>query len=161
MGLLDAIVGQAFRDDKAGRVVVFSGDRRNRGYIVRSEADEPKIKSFLKMFYFANLSIVLLGSMVAYSWATFIINLDVMGRPYEHWFRSVGIYLGIYALVELIPYFLLWKSYKKGLSTFVSAQDQVEVTSWPGAQRRAFIALGAMTIALGAMIGILWLIRPK
>jgi hypothetical protein len=42
MGLLDSIVSNAFRDEKAGRVVVFSGDRRSRGYIVRSAAEEPK-----------------------------------------------------------------------------------------------------------------------
>jgi len=54
MGLLDSIVSNAFRDEKAGRVVVFSGDRWSRGYIVRSAAEELKIKSFLKMFYFAH-----------------------------------------------------------------------------------------------------------
>src|SRR5580658_10153079 len=37
MGVLDAFVSGAFRDEAAGRVVVFSGGRRNRGYVVRSE----------------------------------------------------------------------------------------------------------------------------
>jgi hypothetical protein len=42
MALLDSIVGACFRDEKAGRVVVFSGDRRTRGYVVRSESEELK-----------------------------------------------------------------------------------------------------------------------
>ena len=42
MGLLDSIVSRSFRDEKAGRVVVFAGDRRNRGYVVRSDAEGTK-----------------------------------------------------------------------------------------------------------------------
>jgi len=51
MGLIDAIVDRSFRDTPAGRVVVFSGDPRKRGYVVKSLAEEKRIKSFLKMFY--------------------------------------------------------------------------------------------------------------
>jgi hypothetical protein len=51
MGLLDSIVGQCFRDEKAGRVVVFTGDRRNRGYLVKSTDQELKIKAFLKVSF--------------------------------------------------------------------------------------------------------------
>src|SRR5258707_14244149 len=47
MGVLDAIVSGAFRNQPAGRVGVFSGYRRNRGTGGRSEAAELKIKSFL------------------------------------------------------------------------------------------------------------------
>jgi hypothetical protein len=61
MGLIDALVSRSFRDTPAGRVVVFSGDPRKRGYLVRSPADEQRIRSFLKMFYFAELSILSLG----------------------------------------------------------------------------------------------------
>lgn len=161
MGLLDAMVGQAFRDDKAGRIVVFSGDRRNRGYIIRSKTDELRIKSFLKMFYFAHFYILLLGMMLSNAWATFVIHLDGMGRPAAHILRSVTICLAIYSVVVGLPYFLLWTSYKKGFSSFVSIQDQVVVTSQPGSQRRVFIALGAMTIAVGMLLAVLWLIRSR
>jgi len=161
MGLLDAMAGQAFRDDKAGRVVVFTGDRRNRGYVVRSEADELKIKSFLKMFYLAQFSILLLGTMVANAWSIFVINLHEMGRPARHLVRSEAIFLGIYFLVVGVPYFLLWRSYKKGLSTFVSDQDQVAVTNRPASLRRVFIALGVMIIALAVLLAVLCLIRFK
>jgi hypothetical protein len=48
MGLLDALVSSCFRDDQAGRVVVLPVDRRIRGYLVKSEPDELKIRAFLK-----------------------------------------------------------------------------------------------------------------
>jgi hypothetical protein len=48
MGFLDSVVGQYFRDEKAGRVVAFPVDRRIRGYVVRSESEELKIRAFLK-----------------------------------------------------------------------------------------------------------------
>src|SRR3984893_1968632 len=90
MSLLDFIVSNAFRDEKAGRVVVFSGDRRSRGYIVRSAAEELKIKSFLKMFYFAHFYILLLGMMLANSWSAFFVHLEGMGKPVEHTERERG-----------------------------------------------------------------------
>ena len=54
MALLDSIVSANFRSENTGRVVVFPGDRRHRGYLVKSPAEELKIRSFLKMFYGAH-----------------------------------------------------------------------------------------------------------
>src|SRR6202045_4255504 len=81
MGLVDSIVGKGFRDEKAGRVVVFAGDRRNRGYVVKSAAEELKIRSFLKMFYFAHLSILLLGGLLANAWSIFFVHLQELFMP--------------------------------------------------------------------------------
>jgi hypothetical protein len=166
MGLLDAIVGQAFRDDKVGRVVVFNGDRRNRGYVVRSEADELRIKSFLKMFYFAHFSILLLGIMLANAWATFVIHLDALGKPAAHLLRSEAIFLAIYCLVVGLPYLLLWRTYKQALPTLVSAQDAVPVSGGLSirqrlVKQRALIVLGLATVAIGLLLAIMWLIRFK
>jgi hypothetical protein len=154
MGLLDAIVSGAFRDDPAGRVVVFSGDRRNRGYVVRSEAEELKIKSFLKMFYFAHFYILILGMMLANAWSTFVIHLGGMGRPAGHMVRNMGIALGVYCVVVGLPYILLWRSYKKALPSFVSTQDEVVVTAQWGNRKRwiwalALIGLGFLILAAG------------
>jgi hypothetical protein len=52
MALLDFIVDANFRSEAVGRVVVFPGDRRHRGYVVKSQAEELKIRSFLRMFYY-------------------------------------------------------------------------------------------------------------
>jgi hypothetical protein len=162
MSLLDSMVGTAFRDEKVGRVVVFSGDRRNRGYIVRSPADELKIKSFLKMFYFAYFSIVLLGMPLANACATFFMNIHAFGEPAEHLFRSMSIAIGFYGLLVGAPYFLLWKSYKKALSSFASAQDEV-LLSGNNVGRKSWNVVAGL-VALGALIlaaGVLFLVRAK
>ena len=65
MGLIDALVNRSFRETPAGRVVVFSGDPRKRGYLVRSGADEQKIRSFLEMFYFAHLYVLVFGILLS------------------------------------------------------------------------------------------------
>jgi hypothetical protein len=158
MSLLDSMVDKSFRDEKAGRVVVFTGDRRNRGYVVRSESEELKIRSFLKMFYFAHLSILLLGMAVANAWSTFIIHIRAFGRP--DLLRSEGIYLGIYSLVVGLPYFLLWRSYKKALVSFVSAHDEVLV-SGKSAGRQTWIVLAVLTASVLAALGLFYVVRAK
>jgi hypothetical protein len=144
MGFLDSVVGRAFRDEKAGRVVVFSGDRRNRGYLVKSEAEELRIRAFLKMFYIAHFSIFLLGLLLANAWSMFFTHLEGFGRPAEHVPRVMGISLGIYSLVVGLPYFLLWSAYKKSLLSFVSPQDEVLVSGKSLGQQR-WTVLAAMT----------------
>jgi len=156
------MVGRAFKNEKVGRVVVFSGDRRNRGYLVRSGAEELKIRSFLKMFYFAHFSIVLLGMLLANAWATFLINIHAFGRPAAHLLRSASIYFGIYGLLVGVPYLLLWRSYKKALFSFVSAQDEILI-SGDRARRQPWSVIAGLT-ALGTLIlfgAILYLIRAK
>jgi len=162
MGLLDSIVNRAFRDEQARRIVVFSGDRRNRGYVVKSEADELKIKSFLKMFYFAHLYILIFGLLLANAWSTFFINLEGMGRPAEHLLRAESIALGVYCFVVGLPYLLLWRSYKKALPTFVSAQDEVVVSNLYSGRRRWTPALAMFGVAFLILAAVLfWLVRAK
>jgi hypothetical protein len=102
MSLLDSIVGRCFRDEKAGRVVVFVGNRRHRGYVVKSEAEELKIRSFLKMFCFASLSILLLGYVLAFE-SSMQLNY-ALGRPARHLLRTGAITFGIFFLVQGLPY---------------------------------------------------------
>ena len=161
MGLLDSIVDSAFRDEPAGRVVVFGGDRRNRGYIVRSAAEELKIKSFLKMFYFAQLYILVLG-MTLNSCSTFFVNLEGMGRPIEHMARNMGIALGVYCVVVGLPYLFLWRSYKKALPSFGSAQDAVEGSGQHARQRQWKLVLAIFGLALLVLVvGLVLLVRAK
>jgi len=147
MALLDSIVGARFRDEKAGRVVVFSGDRRTRGYVVRSESEELKIKSFLKMFYFAHFSILLLGYFLASEWSRGIYH--ALGRPEEHLFRAMCISLAVYSLVVGLPYFLLWRSYKKVFVSFVLPEDEVLVSGRRAGRQRIFIFIASGLILLG------------
>jgi hypothetical protein len=149
MVFLDSIIAKNFRNEKNGRVVVFPGDRRRRGYIVRSEAEEQKIKSFLKMFYFAHFSIFILGYFLASGWSMELIH--TLGRPAQHLFRTMGISVGIFALVAGLPYFFLWRSYKKACFSFVSAQDEVLVSGKSqGTSVRILIA--DVLIALGVLV---------
>ena len=162
MGVLDAIVSGAFRDEKAGRVVVFTGDRRNRGYVVRSAADELKIKSFLKMFYFAHLYLLVLGMMLSNAWSIFFTHLGAMGRPIEHFARNIGISLGIYCVVVGLPYFFLWRSYKKALPSFVSAQDEVTLSDPYRGQKRWIVVLALFGLGLLILVvGLAFMVRAK
>jgi len=160
MSLLDSIVDANFRSQNAGRIVVFPGDRRHRGYVVKSEAEELKIRSFLKMFYFAHSSILLLGIVLSSVWSTEINHL--LGRPDGHVVRTVGIFIGIYFLVVGLPYLLLWRSYKKAFVSFVSAQDEVVVSEKsPSQQRLLFVGVGVIAFAVLIMFGVFLLVRPK
>ena len=150
MGFLDSVVDRAFRDEKAGRVVVFSGGPGKRGYLVRSEADELRIRSFLKMFYFAHLSILVLGILVANSWSMFLVHLQAFGRPAAHLLTHVAVFAVVYALVVLLPYFFLWRSYRKAILNFVSVQDEVPVLTSPA--RKLHWTVGLALIAAGTLL---------
>jgi hypothetical protein len=160
MALFDFMVDANFRNEKAGRVVVFPGDRRNRGYVVRSEAEELKIRSFLRMFYFAHLSILLLGWFLAFDWSRELSF--VLGRQYEFLFR-MGAGLGIYCLVVGLPYLLLWRSYKNAFLSFVSAQDEVLVSGKSAGQRLVYTRAGLIAAAAAVLmlLGAFFLVRAK
>jgi hypothetical protein len=159
MALLDLMAGANFRNEAAGRVVVFPMGRRNRGYVVRSESEEQKIKSFLKMFYAAHFSILLLGYFLASEWSRELSY--ALGRPAAHLFRTLGISVGIYSLVAGVPYFLLWRSYRKAFLRFISPQDEVLVGK--PARNPALVALGVGLIAVAILflLGVAYLIRAK
>ena len=161
MSLLDSIVDTNFRGENAGRIVVFPGSRLHKGYLVESPADELRIKSFLKMFYFAHFSILSLGILLSLAWSTGINH--ILGRPGDHLARTVGISIGIYSLVVGLPYWLLWRSFKKSIFTFVSAQDEVVVSGTsPSQQRWRLVAICIAAFAFLIMaLGLLLLIRAK
>ncbi len=160
MALLDSILDANFRDEKAGRVVVFPGGRRHRGYVVKSKAEESKIRSFLKMFFFAQISILILGYLLASEWSR-ELNY-ALGRPALHLFRVMGISAGIYGVVVMVPYFLLWRSYKKAFLSFTTPQDEVLVTGKaPGQRARIQIAAVLIGFAVLFLIAGIWLTRAK
>ncbi len=159
MAFLDFMVDANFRDEKAGRVVVFSGGPRDRGYVVKSEADEQKIRSFLRMFNFAHLSILSLGIFLSLDWSREISA--VLGRPYEFWFR-IAVSVGVYSLVVGLPYFLLWTSYKNAVLSFTSAQDEVLVSGKSASQRRKYVCAGLIALAAVLLgLGVVFLIQAK
>jgi hypothetical protein len=153
MALLDLVVDANFRSEQAGRVVIFPGGRRTRGYLVKSESEELRIRSFLKMFYFAQLSIQLVGLLLALEWSRELSY--ALNRPSDVLLR-IGITLGFYSLVVGVPYWLLWRSYKTAVLSFVSVQDEV-VVSGKSASRSWKVGVGLTALGLLVWLGIMLL----
>ncbi len=159
MGLIDTIVDRSFRDTQSGRVVIFSGDPRKRGYVVRSVAEERKIKSFLKMFYFAHLYILVFGMMLSQGCALWLAY-GLFDRPAHHLLGSVSSFAGIYLLMVGAPYTLLWRAYKRALTSFTASADEVLLTEIE-ASRRQWILLAVVGFALLILAAVLLLVvRP-
>ncbi len=160
MALLDSIISANFRSENAGRVVVFPGDRRHRGYIVKSQAEELKIRSFLKMFYYAHVSIILLGGLLASEWSADLRH--VLDRQAAHVLRTEFIFAWIYLFVVGVPYFLVWRSYKKAFLSFALPEDEVLVSGRSAGRQQILIVAGLIVlgaIALGILL--LFLVSQK
>jgi hypothetical protein len=156
MALLDLLVDANFRSDQAGRVVIFPEGRGHRGYVVKSAAEELKIRSFLTMFYFAHVSIILLGCLLASAWSTELSR--ALGKGSSFLFET-GLALGIYSLVVGVPYWLLWRFYKKAFLNFVSTEDQVVVSGTSASRRHWIIGAGLIASAILVLLVVMLLIR--
>jgi hypothetical protein len=159
MGFLDSVLAPCFRNEQAGRVVVFTWDRRGRGYLVESPAEEQKIRSFLKMHFFAYLSIMLLGYLLASSWSSDLVYM--LGRPAHHMARTGITFLGIYLVVVGLPTLLLWKSYKNAMLSFVSPENEVVVSKAVPSKKLiwAGVAIAAMGVLI--MVAVFLLVRAR
>jgi hypothetical protein len=161
MGLVDTLVQRSFRETQAGRVVVFSGDPRKRGYLMRSLAEEQKIRSFLKMFYFAHLYILMFGTMLSQVSALWFVN-GSYDRPAHHLLGSVSIFVAIYCLMVGLPYTLMWRAYKRAFTSFIVPADEVSLTGTRAARHQwilpavagiAFLILAAvLLLAVGPKV---------
>jgi len=159
MGLLDTIVGRYFRDEKAGRVVAFPVDRRIRAYVVRSESEELKIRAFLKMYYCAEWSLQLVSLLLIVGCITELTDASENSRV--HFVSSAAIFLGMYSLTVALPYFLLWRTFKKALLSFVSPQDEVVVSGKRPGQQQVLLAVGIIVFAIVILFGVILLTRAK
>ena len=156
MALLDSIVDENFRNEPSGRVVIFSGTRRHRGYLVKSAAEELKIRSFLEMFHLAQLSILLLGYLLAFEWSRELsYALDIQSAL----LLRVGLSLGFFFLVAGIPYWLLWKCYKKAFLSFVSVEDETVLLGKSAGWRNWRVSAGLMALAILLLLGAALLVR--
>ena len=105
-------------------------------------------------------SILVLGYFLAFEWSRQIYH--ALGRPEAHMFRAICISLGVFLLVEGLPYFLLWRSYKKAFVSFVSPEDEVSVSGARAARPRIFaIAAGAALILLGLGVFLVFAVSHK
>jgi hypothetical protein len=160
MGLLDAIVSRHFRDDRAGRILALPVDRRIRGYLVKSESEELRIRAFLKMYYCAGWSLQLVSLLVTIGWITEMTYAS--GNSIAHHVRSGATFVVTYSLIVALPCFLLWKTYKKALLSFVSAQDEVAASGKQPRRPRDLLALGIIVaIAIAMLVGVFLATRYK
>jgi len=157
MGLLDVIVDANFKREPSGRVVIFPGGPRGRGYLMKSEVEELRIRSFLKMFYCAHLSVLLLGYFLASEWLRDFNH--ALGITFSFRLRTVGIALGIYILVVGVPYLLLWTSYKKAFASFVSTENEVVVAGKSSSPRPWVVSIALIALSVLILLGIVFLIR--
>jgi hypothetical protein len=162
VGLIDALVDRSFRDTPAGRVVVFSGDVRRRGYLVRSLAEEQKLRSFLKMFYFAHVYVLVFGPVLSQVCASVLINA-FFDRPANHLLGATCIFLAIYATVVGLPYFFLWRAYKRAFGSFAAPADEVSLTGIRAAPGRQWILLAVVGFGLMilALIFLVFAVGPR
>jgi hypothetical protein len=157
MSLLDLAVDTNFKSQPIGRVVVFPG-MYDRGYVVKSTTEELKIRCFLKMYYFAHFSVLLLGSLFTYTSSMTLAY--ALGRPAKHFVRDVAISFGISSLVLGFPYLSLRRLYKNSFLSFVSVEDAVVMPVEGTRQRQRFVIGGICVLVLVAvMLGIIFL--PK
>ena len=109
----------------------------------------------------AHLAILILGYLLAYDWARWLVY--DLGRPADHFYRALCIFAGIYCLVLGLPYWLLWRTYKKARLSFVSVEDEVLVSAKRPPQSVGLIALaaGIALVAIAVSLGVVWLTRSK
>ena len=160
MGFVDFVVNRHFRDEKAGRVVVISTGVRNRGYLVGSAGDEQRMRGFLKMFLFAQFSLQTLGLMLVCTWVS---SLGWQaGKPtLEHELVRGGVFLAAYALIVGLPFFFLFRAFRKAVPSFVSLENEVPLSRRPMA-RSAWIAIAALAaLALLLACAVFALIRAR
>jgi hypothetical protein len=160
MSFLDVAVAPAFRDEPAGRVVVPVGLRRRRGYLVRSSADEPKIRAFLKLFVFAQMTIQTLGMVAAFGVANVGRQWNEAATLHDVIVMALS-FVVAYALLAVLPLVLLFATYRHALTGFFSAQDEVAVGPAPIAQARWLLIAAVLGITLLLAIGIWLAIRAR
>jgi len=146
MGLLDQAVESYFRDGESGRVLVARYHGRTRGYKIGSGADEARIKAFLKVLLFAQLSIQILGACTALSLVNFSGQWNAAARGHDLVVLLVTFLLA-YALFAALPVLLLWRLYRGALPSLVSLSDEVNVSPLPGT-RAALATASAVLLAL-------------
>jgi hypothetical protein len=61
----------------------------------------------------------------------------------------------VYALVVLLPYFFLWRSYRKAILNFVSVQDEVPVLTSPAGKLHWTVGLALIAAGTLLLFGVL------
>jgi hypothetical protein len=160
MSFLDVAVAPAFRDEPAGRVVVPLGLRRRRGYLVRSSADEQKIRAFLKLFLFAQMALQMLGMLAAFGLTNVGRQWNAAENAHDVIVMAVS-FVVAYGLLAILPLVLLFAIYRRALTSFFAAEDEVTVGPAPVAQARRLLVTAGIGVMLLLALGIWLAIRAR
>jgi len=150
MNLLDRAVESYFRDTQGARVLVARYQGRTRGYKLGSAGDEVRIRAFLRLLLFAQLSIQVLGTCTAFGAVNFTGQWNAATRWHDLAVLLLT-FLAAYAVFAVLPVLLLWRLYTRALPSLVSLGDEVQVSPLPGV-RAALAAAGAVLLALALLL---------
>jgi hypothetical protein len=86
---------------------------------------------------------------------------DASKNSRAHFVMTGAIFLGTYSLLVALPYFLLWRTFKKALLNFVSPQDEVAASGNGPGQQQVLLAVGLIVFAIAILLGIILLTRTQ
>jgi hypothetical protein len=173
MNFFDYALDARFPTDAAGRVVFFPIKPR-QGYFIESKAEEKKIRSFLKMYQIAYAAIIFFGMNGAILLTLIQANLwpaDWIQYRRAHIVAGAFINAAILLALEIplfwIPLLLLWRSYKKGITSFTSGLEEAAYS--PGEEPRAnsrsrvfqVLAIFIGLLLLSFAMVLIWLTHKK
>jgi hypothetical protein len=154
MGFIDRAIDTSFRDHAGERVVVLNLKGRSRGYRVASTAEEARIRAFLKMFLFAQMSIQTLGLFATLGWLQGL--RDAWGRAvrWSDLLAPAAEIVIAYCVFVIVPLIFLWRAYRRALPNFVALDDEIPLSALPlrGAARLWLAAALALVLLLGILI---------
>jgi membrane associated rhomboid family serine protease len=78
-----------------------------------------------------------------------------------HIIKSGAIFACVYALLVGVPYWLVWRSFKKELLNFVSTQDEVVISSRRPTRQQTLPIIAIIATALMILAGLFLLVRTK
>jgi hypothetical protein len=133
--------------------VVFSGDSRKQGYRLKTAVEEQKVRSFLKLFHFAQLYLLVFGALLSQICASWLIEAS-FDRPARHVLGAIGMFLAVYTLVVGLPYFFLWRTYKHAVASFTDTADAVSLVG-ASAPRRSWVLIAVCGFALLLLAAVL------
>lgn len=158
--LVDYTLGFHFRKNSSGQLVFLPLISKGKAYFVESQADEEKLCAFVGMYRGANLLLTLLCYLAILAPTSLGYNLFAGAIP-MHTKLMTAMGNGLFWLLCFgASAWMLWGSYKRGISKFTYAMTEVPsnakgqiANASPGARRAALLCLFAGIVVLG--IGLL------
>jgi hypothetical protein len=155
---VEGILDVYFRDTSVGRVLVLDGPRSAHGYLVRSPEQERLMRAFLRMRFFAQGALLVLGLLSVWFAVDFVRRWNHASAYQDLVWLAATLVLA-WAGLLLLPVMLLRRVSRQVEMNYLSQADRLAVAPVPlkAAGIRWIVALIA-GLALGAgLVGALYL----